>query len=195
MQRYPSLASEDFSYLTACSASDPDAWKKLSAHERAKRSWWVWDEDGYVAWEDGERVERALGERIGQVGAFDLYAVRLHRSDGREEPASWYEVVLRVDERAVRLLCTSWWGGVPGTVSLDPAKIADDIEGWLGSLCLDIANGLEYAARFADAVTSTHILEGVAVRQAQYDAVLPAWRTVRTAPLGPQIHYPEEPDT
>jgi hypothetical protein len=194
MQRYPPLASEGYSYLTACSASDPDAWAKLSPRERAHRSWWMWDEAGYCAWEDGERGERVLGERVGQVGAFDVYAARLRRPDGREEPASWYEFVLRVDQRSVRLLCTSWWGGAPATLSLDPAKIADDIAIWLGSLCLDIANGLEYAARCADEVTRARIVEGVAVRQAQYDAVLPAWRAVRTAHPGPQIHYPDEPD-
>jgi hypothetical protein len=79
-------------------------------------------------------------------------------------------------------------------VSLDPAKIVDDSEDWLGSVCLDIANGLEYAARFADDVTRAQILDGVAVRQAQHDAVLPAWRAARAAHPGPQIHYPEEPD-
>jgi hypothetical protein len=68
MQRYPSLAAEDFSYLTACSASDPDAWMKLSPGERAKRSWWRWDDEGYCAWEDGERVERVLGGRVEQDG-------------------------------------------------------------------------------------------------------------------------------
>jgi hypothetical protein len=136
---------------------------------------------------------RVLGERVEQVGAFDLHAVRLRRFDGRDEPAAWYEFMLRVDQKAVRLLCTSWWSGAPGTVSLDPVKLAEEIEGWLGSLCLDIANGLEYAARFADDGTRAHILEGVAKRQAQYDAVWPAWRSVRTAHPGPQIHYPQEP--
>jgi hypothetical protein len=194
MQRHPPLASEDFSYLTVCSASDPDAWAKLSPRERAKHSWWLWDEERHLAWEGDERVERMLGEQVGQVGAFDVHAVRLRRSNGREEPACWYEVVLRVDERSMRLLCTSWWGGAPGTVSLDTAKIVEDIEGWLGSLCLDIANGVEYAARFADDGTRAHILEGVAKRQAQYDAVLPAWRAARIAHPGPQIHYLEEPD-
>jgi hypothetical protein len=194
MQCYPSLASEDFSYLTACSPSDPDTWAKLSPRERAKRSWWLWDEEGYFAWVDEERVERILGEQVGQVGVFDIHEVRLRRPDGREDPASWYEVALRVDEQSMRLLCTSWWGGAPGTVSLDPAKIVEEIEGWLGSLCLDIANGLEYAARFADDGTRAHILQGVATRQAQYDAVLPAWRAAQMAHPGPQIHYPEEPD-
>jgi hypothetical protein len=194
MHRYPALAAEDFSYLTACSAPDPNAWATLSPRERAKRFWWLWDKDRRCIWEGEYRVERVLGEQVGQVGAFDLHAVRLRRSDGCEEETSWYEFVLRVDQRVVRLLCTSWWSGAPGTVSLDPAKTVEEIEGWLGSLCLDIATGLEYAARYADDKTRAQILEGVAMRQAQYDAVWPAWRAARTAHPGPRIRFPEEPD-
>jgi hypothetical protein len=199
MQRYPNLAPEDFSYLAPCSNTSPDAWAKLSPRERAKRSWWLWDEGGYYSWEDGELVERVFGERLAQVGAFDLHALRLRWPDGHEEPASqhgipWYEFVLCGKEGPLRLLCTSWWGGSPGTVLQEPAKTVEDIEIWLGSTCLDIANGLEYAARFADEETRERILAGVARRQAQYDDVLPAWKEARTAYLGPQITYRDKPE-
>lgn len=199
IHRNPSLAEKDFSYLTACSNSDSDVWTKLSPRERAKLSWWDWDDGRYYAWENGERVERILDERLAQVGAFDVHALHLRWPDDHEEPASkhsgpWYEFVLRAEEGPLRLLCTSWWGGAPGTVSLEPAKVVEDIEIWLGSTCLDIANGLEYAARYADEGTRAQILEGVTRRQAQYDAVLPAWKEARAAHPGSQIIYHDEPE-
>jgi hypothetical protein len=193
-QLYPSLALEDIAYLTACSDPDPDAWVKLSPRERARHEWWRWDEGGDYAWESGERVERVLGERLAQVGAFDVHALRLRWPDGREETASWYEFILRAEQGPLRLLCTSWWGGAPGTVSLEPAKTVEDIEIWLGSMCLDIANGMEYAARFADEETRARIMEGVTIRRAQYDAVLPAWNDSRAAHPDPQIIYHDNPD-
>ncbi len=200
MQCYPDLTLEDFSYLAPCSDADTDAWMKLSPRERAKRSWWLWDEGGYYSWEKEELVERVLGERLKRVGAFDVHALRLHRPERREEPASqhgipWYEFVLRAEEEPLRLLCTSWWSGAPGTVSLEPDKTVEDIEIWLGSMCLDIANGLEYTSRFADEETRKRILEGVARRQAQYDAVLSAWKEARAAHPGPQIIYHDNPET
>jgi hypothetical protein len=106
----------------------------------------------------------------------------------------WYEFILRAEEGPAQLLCTSWWGGAPGTVSLAPAKIVEDIEIWLGSMCLDIANGFEYAARYADEGTCAQILERVTQRQAQHDAALPAWKEARAAHPGPQIIYYDEPD-
>jgi hypothetical protein len=199
MQQYPSLAEEDFSFLTACSDADPNAWAKLSPHERARRSWWNWDEGGYYAWEAGRLAKRMLGERLAQVGAFDVHALRLLWPDGREEPASqqgipWYEFVLCAEE-PLRLLCTGWWVGAPGTVSLEPDKMVEDIGIWLGAMCLDSANDVEYAARFADEEMRAHILEGVDWRQAQHDAIWPAWKEARAAHPGPQIIYHDDPDT
>ena len=194
MQSFPDLALEDISYLGPCSDSDHDAWNKFSPRERAKRSWWSWDEGGNYAWENGERVERVLGECLTQVGAFDVHALRLRWPDGREELTSYYEFVLRTEQEPLRLLCTSWWGGAPGSVSLEPAKAVEDIEIWLGSMCLDIANGLEYAARFADEETRARIQEDVERRQAQHDAALPAWKEARDAHPGPRINYPDEPE-